>query len=134
MLLILCSEDCGRQFAQLVTYRCHRRLHTGRKNYSVHSFSQCRSGRIDSTYAFKLHLIDDLILINFFFLTGETPYACTHKDCPRRFRHKNSLRRHLQAHSGLRPFQCEICAKPLSHSSTLAKHMRKHEKQRAEKT
>ncbi|KAI0704319.1 hypothetical protein BC835DRAFT_817519 [Cytidiella melzeri] len=42
------------------------------------------------------------------------------------FSSKQKICRHLQSHTGHRPFQCKICQQNFSEAATLAQHMRRH--------
>ncbi|KAH9924746.1 uncharacterized protein B0H18DRAFT_1172784, partial [Fomitopsis serialis] len=42
------------------------------------------------------------------------------------FSSKQKILRHLQSHTGHRPFQCEICGQYFSEAATLAQHKRRH--------
>ncbi|KAJ6591723.1 hypothetical protein DFH09DRAFT_907416 [Mycena vulgaris] len=61
---------------------------------------------------------------------GKTSYDCYWHDCPRHdtsgFASKQKLCRHLQSHTGHRPFQCKICLQNFSEAATLQQHMRRH--------
>ncbi|KAJ7918981.1 hypothetical protein B0H13DRAFT_2433425, partial [Mycena leptocephala] len=62
--------------------------------------------------------------------SGKTSYDCYWQDCPRHgesgFTSKQKLCRHLQSHTGHRPFQCKICLQNFSEAATLQQHMRRH--------
>ncbi|KAJ7077891.1 hypothetical protein B0H15DRAFT_558010 [Mycena belliarum] len=61
---------------------------------------------------------------------GKTSYDCYWQDCPRNgqtgFASKQKLCRHLQSHTGHRPFQCSVCLQNFSEAATLQQHMRRH--------
>ncbi|KAJ7767439.1 hypothetical protein DFH07DRAFT_328469 [Mycena maculata] len=61
---------------------------------------------------------------------GKTSYDCFWQDCSRHdqsgFTSKQKLCRHLQSHTGHRPFQCKICLQNFSEAATLQQHMRRH--------
>ncbi|KAJ6621328.1 hypothetical protein B0H10DRAFT_1000391 [Mycena sp. CBHHK59/15] len=61
---------------------------------------------------------------------GKATYDCYWQDCPRHgesgFTSKQKLCRHLQSHTGHRPFQCKICLQNFSEAATLQQHMRRH--------
>ncbi|KAJ3558577.1 hypothetical protein NM688_g839 [Phlebia brevispora] len=61
---------------------------------------------------------------------GKAHYDCYWDDCPRHgdsgFASKQKICRHLQSHTGHRPFQCKICQQNFSEAATLAQHMRRH--------
>ncbi|KAJ7115809.1 hypothetical protein C8R44DRAFT_214677 [Mycena epipterygia] len=61
---------------------------------------------------------------------GKTSYDCYWEDCSRHheqgFASKQKLCRHLQSHTGHRPFQCKICLQNFSEAATLQQHMRRH--------
>ncbi|KAF7370743.1 hypothetical protein MSAN_00707600 [Mycena sanguinolenta] len=61
---------------------------------------------------------------------GKTSYDCYWQDCSRHgesgFTSKQKLCRHLQSHTGHRPFQCKVCMQNFSEAATLQQHMRRH--------
>ncbi|KAJ7634151.1 hypothetical protein DFH06DRAFT_1003616 [Mycena polygramma] len=62
--------------------------------------------------------------------SGKTSYDCFWQDCSRHsdngFTSKQKLCRHLQSHTGHRPFQCKVCQQNFSEAATLQQHMRRH--------
>ena len=56
--------------------------------------------------------------------SGGKPFQCDL--CPRSFALKNSLNTHMKVHSVKNPFICELCQHAFGHKSTLAIHMRSH--------
>lgn len=65
--------------------------------------------------------------------SGKKTYECHWEGCDRHglekcFSSKQKVMRHLQTHSGHRPFKCEICPGEVcfSEAATLAQHMRRH--------
>ncbi|KAF7309681.1 hypothetical protein MIND_00339500 [Mycena indigotica] len=62
--------------------------------------------------------------------SGRASYECYWSDCQRNgdngFGSKQKLCRHLQSHTGHRPFQCKICMQNFSEAATLQQHMRRH--------
>ncbi|KAJ7155564.1 hypothetical protein C8R43DRAFT_1000431 [Mycena crocata] len=76
--------------------------------------------------------LDDLTahLSNVHVGAGKNSYDCYWQDCPRHgesgFTSKQKLCRHLQSHTGHRPFQCKICLQNFSEAATLQQHMRRH--------
>ncbi|OCH84736.1 hypothetical protein OBBRIDRAFT_815353 [Obba rivulosa] len=61
---------------------------------------------------------------------GRAHYDCYWEGCTRHgelgFASKQKISRHLQSHTGHRPFQCTVCAQNFSEAATLAQHMRRH--------
>ncbi|KAK7439993.1 zinc-finger protein [Stygiomarasmius scandens] len=62
--------------------------------------------------------------------SGKAHYECFWKDCSRNgqkgFTSKQKICRHLQSHTGHRPFQCKLCNQNFSEAATLQQHMRRH--------
>jgi len=62
--------------------------------------------------------------------TGKAQYECHWGTCPRNgdksFSSKQKVLRHLQSHTGHRPFQCTLCGQYFSEPATLQQHMRRH--------
>ncbi|KAK0188758.1 hypothetical protein F5146DRAFT_932548 [Armillaria mellea] len=62
--------------------------------------------------------------------SGKAHYDCYWNDCARHgeqgFSSKQKICRHLQSHTGHRPFQCKICHQNFSEAATLQQHMRRH--------
>ncbi|KAH8116283.1 hypothetical protein DFH11DRAFT_1199730 [Phellopilus nigrolimitatus] len=61
---------------------------------------------------------------------GKSRYDCHWADCSRfgtqGFTSKQKILRHLQAHTGHRPFACTVCGQHFSEAATLQQHMRRH--------
>lgn len=57
---------------------------------------------------------------------GEKPYECWDPSCNATFSRSDELNRHMKAHTGLRPFQCEVCSKTFVRSDHLRQHQRVH--------
>ncbi|KAF9478249.1 hypothetical protein BDN70DRAFT_880209 [Pholiota conissans] len=62
--------------------------------------------------------------------SGKARYECFWEDCVRNgdagFQSKQKISRHVQSHTGHRPFQCLICHQNFSEAATLQQHMRRH--------
>ncbi|KAG9312960.1 hypothetical protein JVU11DRAFT_6396 [Chiua virens] len=65
---------------------------------------------------------------------GKAHYDCFWEGCNRHgtngFSSKQKISRHLQSHTGHRPFQCQICNQNFSEAATLQQHMRRHTQER----
>ncbi|KAL4257634.1 Zinc-finger protein [Pleurotus pulmonarius] len=61
---------------------------------------------------------------------GKGHYDCRWEGCDRHgercFTSKQKICRHLQTHTGHRPFQCNVCNEKFSEAATLQQHMRRH--------
>lgn len=65
--------------------------------------------------------------------SGKSEYTCQWKECSRgtrTFQQKQKIIRHLQTHTGHRPFVCDVCQKRFSEANTLAQHKRTHTKEK----
>ncbi|KZT27874.1 hypothetical protein NEOLEDRAFT_1130360 [Neolentinus lepideus HHB14362 ss-1] len=62
--------------------------------------------------------------------SGKSHYDCHWEGCNRHgengFASKQKICRHLQSHTGHRPFQCDVCKQNFSEAATLQQHMRRH--------
>ncbi|OAX39818.1 hypothetical protein K503DRAFT_688831 [Rhizopogon vinicolor AM-OR11-026] len=62
--------------------------------------------------------------------SGKAHYECYWEGCTRHgeqgFASKQKVARHMQSHTGHRPFQCKICGQYFSETATLQQHMRRH--------
>ncbi|KAK9759600.1 zinc-finger protein, partial [Basidiobolus ranarum] len=61
--------------------------------------------------------------------SGKSQYVCLWTDCERNerpFTQRQKVMRHVQTHTGDKPFQCTVCEKRFSESSIMTQHMRIH--------
>ncbi|KAF9071367.1 hypothetical protein BDP27DRAFT_1419160 [Rhodocollybia butyracea] len=65
---------------------------------------------------------------------GKPHYDCHWAQCgrngPNGFTSKQKICRHLQSHTGHRPFQCKLCHQNFSEAATLQQHMRRHTREK----
>ena len=57
---------------------------------------------------------------------GKDSYTCHWDVCDRTFRSRQKVLRHLQSHTGHRPFVCSVCEQAFGEAAPLAAHMRRH--------
>lgn len=57
---------------------------------------------------------------------GKDSYTCLWDGCDRAFRSRQKVLRHLQSHTGHRPFVCPECEQAFGEAAPLAAHMRRH--------
>ncbi|KAF9898515.1 zinc-finger protein [Lobosporangium transversale] len=60
---------------------------------------------------------------------GKSEYICEWANCDRQgrgFGQRQKAMRHIQTHTGDKPFQCEVCQKRFSEANIMAQHMRTH--------
>lgn len=70
--------------------------------------------------------------------SGKAGYTCEWEGCERSgedghgkgFAQRQKVMRHLQTHTGDRPFVCDVCGKSFSEAMTLTQHMRVHTNER----
>ncbi|KAJ4473874.1 hypothetical protein J3R30DRAFT_3296178 [Lentinula aciculospora] len=66
--------------------------------------------------------------------SGKPHYDCFWGECGRNgqngFTSKQKICRHLQSHTGHRPFQCKLCHQNFSEAATLQQHMRRHTREK----
>lgn len=55
-----------------------------------------------------------------------TIYVCQQNGCPRTYKSRFSLNRHMQQHQGVRKYRCEYCRKEFSLAQYLREHTRTH--------
>ncbi|KAF9430096.1 zinc-finger protein [Entomortierella beljakovae] len=60
---------------------------------------------------------------------GKSEYVCEWNNCDRQgrgFSQRQKAMRHIQTHTGDKPFQCQVCQKRFSEANIMAQHMRTH--------
>lgn len=61
--------------------------------------------------------------------SGKSEYRCHWVPCDRDgklFSQRQKIMRHIQTHTGAKPFQCQICQKHFSEANIMTQHMRTH--------
>ncbi|CAO1616611.1 unnamed protein product [Sympodiomycopsis kandeliae] len=66
---------------------------------------------------------------------GKSQYICGWVGCQRAaegktFQQRQKILRHIQTHTGDRPFKCSICSRRFSEQNTLSQHMRTHTREK----
>ena len=62
---------------------------------------------------------------------GKDSYTCLWDGCDREFGSRQKVLRHLQSHTGHKPFVCEVCGRAFGEATPLAAHMRRHAQESA---
>ncbi|RUP22567.1 hypothetical protein BC936DRAFT_139081 [Jimgerdemannia flammicorona] len=60
---------------------------------------------------------------------GRSSYVCNWKGCDRKgrpFTQRQKVMRHIQTHTGDKPYQCNVCQKRFSEANIMTQHMRTH--------
>lgn len=94
-----------------------------------------RCGWIHCTESFDTHAELTAHITQVHVGSGKTEYECGWVGCERaqqgrKFSQKQKVLRHIQTHTGDRPFVCSECHKRFSEANTLAQHMRIHTNER----
>ncbi|KAI9008138.1 hypothetical protein BC832DRAFT_530221 [Gaertneriomyces semiglobifer] len=61
--------------------------------------------------------------------SGQSEYICCWENCERKgkpFNQRQKVMRHIQTHTGDKPYQCTICKQRFSESGIMTQHMRTH--------
>lgn len=94
------------------------------KNALLHA---CRwmncSERFEAFDTLTIHLSQDHVG------SGKSKYICHWIACERggkTFTQRQKIMRHIQTHTGAKPFQCQTCQKRFSESNIMTQHMRTH--------
>ncbi|GMH52443.1 hypothetical protein TrST_g5611 [Triparma strigata] len=53
-------------------------------------------------------------------------HHCTFEGCDKKFTLKSNMRRHMQTHSGIKPFSCTVCSRKFFRKADLQTHHRTH--------
>lgn len=60
---------------------------------------------------------------------GKSEYRCLWTPCPRNgkvFSQRQKVMRHIQTHTGAKPFMCQVCERYFSEKNIMTQHMRTH--------
>lgn len=90
---------------------------------------RCRWEGCSQTFANHSQLTDHISRVHVG--SGKNEYECRWAGCERhaegkKFSQKQKVLRHIQTHTGDRPFKCHLCGKRFSEPNTLAQHVRTH--------
>ncbi|ORZ27276.1 hypothetical protein BCR41DRAFT_317947 [Lobosporangium transversale] len=100
---------------------------TGQENANEGEQHRCGwkgCGRVFSNFdSLTTHLSEDHVG------TGKSEYVCEWEGCERNgrgFGQRQKAMRHIQTHTGDKPYQCQLCKKRFSEANIMAQHMRTH--------
>ncbi|XP_016964955.1 gastrula zinc finger protein XlCGF7.1 [Drosophila biarmipes] len=100
---------CGMSFGQSVSLQAHSQTHA-RKECSPCS----------KVFATDVKLRRHYLEVH----ADERPFKCS--VCPKDYRMRSKLHRHLRIHTGVRPFKCNYCSKTFTQGQHLRAHIRTH--------
>jgi hypothetical protein len=111
----------------------HHKHHAHSHDHAQKQVHQCKMPNCSLTFpdtaSLTEHISDDHIG------RGMRTYACEWEGCcgedgkRKVFASRQKITRHLQSHTGHKPFICEICDQAFSEAAPLTAHMRRHSKE-----
>ncbi|XP_017781421.1 PREDICTED: protein suppressor of hairy wing-like isoform X2 [Nicrophorus vespilloides] len=108
---------CGKAFIQAAQLRAHIFHHTGENAFTCPHCNRAFNRRIRLTTHIK------------FVHEGAEPMNCPEDNCDKTFYRKEDLARHLNLHSGEKPYECEHCKKRFAVKASLKLHALTHRKE-----
>jgi uncharacterized C2H2 Zn-finger protein len=118
-------DQCGRSFQSSVYLKRHHRVHMDTASRLTHMCTMCGKLFV-STSGLNYHMtsVHDKDNID------KTDWiSCP--NCPRVFKKRHQLRKHMPVHTGETCCQCSLCGKPFKSLSALRFHRHVHDTERA---
>lgn len=95
---------------------------------SIGAIKPCKWSGCTQTFSSPDDLTNHILLAHIG--SGKAHYECCWEGCSRNgkqgFSSKQKVARHMQSHTGHRPFECKVCNAHFSETATLQQHMRRH--------
>ncbi|KAF9377844.1 zinc-finger protein [Podila verticillata] len=108
-------------------------------NHPLCLWESCETEQLDTSKLLQHLLAEHHIMQNFDNMnihlsedhigTGKSEYVCEWEGCERNgrgFGQRQKAMRHIQTHTGDKPYQCQRCRKRFSEANIMAQHMRTH--------
>nr|XP_016931910.2 gastrula zinc finger protein XlCGF7.1-like [Drosophila suzukii] len=102
--------QCHKSFVQSISLQAHLQTHAKKRECFQCSKTFTTDVKLKSHF---LHVHSD-----------ERPFKCT--VCPKDYRLRSKLHRHLRVHTGVRPFKCTHCSRTFTQGQYLKAHIRTH--------
>jgi len=118
-------DQCGRSFQSSVYLKRHHRIHMNVKDRLTHMCTMCGKLFVSTSglnyHMTSVHDKDNIDMTDWI--------SCPH--CPRRFKKRHQLKKHLPVHTGETCCQCSLCGKSFKSLSALRFHRHVHDDERA---